>query len=193
MKKTQSNILTKKRALCLALERRAGFKVYTPADFARLSGLIFTDTHQYVSQTTLKRLFGYIEGWQTPRPGVWDILCRYVGYANEEAFSRAYGLAPEAISGQVNTTSLPCREISMGAAIRIEWYPSHRIEAKYLGDCRFEITEAHGTALTAGGTFYLSTLVQGSALLLLDYKPTPEADPIIYEIGRQGGICFETI
>lgn len=42
-------------------------KIKTPADFTYLSGVIFERCGETISETTLKRIWGYIEGYDTTR------------------------------------------------------------------------------------------------------------------------------
>ena len=52
----------------------------SPADFEYLSEQIQDKTHEYLSPTTLKRLFGHIPYDNQPRPYTLSILARYAGY-----------------------------------------------------------------------------------------------------------------
>lgn len=186
--------ISKKAAMCCLIEKQAGFTIKSSADFSRLAELIATQTKEYVSETTLKRLFGYIEGWQNPRPGVWNILSRFVGFANEDAFCKAYGLDPEAISGVVTVDSLPASKLHDGAEVELRWYPDRYLRTRYAKDGIFEILEAQNTRLQAGGRFHTDCFIAGDALLLNPYYPPntdeTESTPILYEIGRTGGIEF---
>lgn len=183
----------RKRALCLAIEKECGFRVRNAADYSRLSKLIYDKMHELISETTLKRLFNYIEGWQNPRPSVWDILCRYAGYVNEDDFLRGNGISPEAISGEILSGRILCNDLKPGGCLTIRWYPDHSVRVEYLGDCEFKILESSGTSLMEGGYFHASVLVNGDSLTVSEYYPTSESRDlrdggILYEIGREGGI-----
>lgn len=187
------NLNTRKRALCNAIERKCGFKVSTPADFTRLSSLIYDEMHEYISDTTLKRVFGYIEGWQNPRPSIWNLLCRYAGFVNEEDFLVGNGVKPEAISGEISSGKILVSEMEPGTRFAINWYPNHSIHIEYIGNNEFKILEKEGTSLKQGGFFKCTVMVDGDSLILSDYYPTEQlrnedAPGILYEIGREGGI-----
>lgn len=187
------DVYLKKRALCNAIERKCGFRVHNAADYARLSNLIYEDTSQSISETTLKRLFGYIEGWQNPRPSIWNILCRYAGYANEEEFLREACINPELISGEVLHSRVLSSSLDVGTRMQILWYPNHSVTVEYLGNSEFKILDASGTSLKPGGFFKTHAFVEGDTLVLADYYPSEkfrrDANPgILYEIGREGGI-----
>lgn len=57
----------------------------TPKDFDFLSEQIFERQHETVSASTLKRIWGYLPG-RTPRQSSLDILSRFAGHTNWEAF-----------------------------------------------------------------------------------------------------------
>lgn len=186
-----------KKALCKLIEEKAGFEIKTPADFSRLAEMIIGQTGSYISVSTLKRLFGYIEGWQNPRPGVWNILSRFVGFANEEAFRKASGLKQEAISGEVMNDVVRAVDLNPGAEIELRWYPDHCMLVRHTEDGNFLILKVVGTHLKPGGTFHADSLVAQDSLLLNPYYPPAEIDgsrkSVLYEIGRTGGIEFTVI
>ena len=74
------------------VERLMGRKLIEARDFEQLSNQIFLHTRDRLSPTTLKRLWGYLrhEEVQT-RQHTLDVLARFVGYKNYEAFCRIKG------------------------------------------------------------------------------------------------------
>lgn len=54
-------------SLRLDIEQSVKRKIRTPYDFEFLSGVIWERLHENISPTTLKRLWGYIEGADTTR------------------------------------------------------------------------------------------------------------------------------
>ena len=55
-------------------------KVKTPNDFIFLGGVIWERTHETISPTTLKRLWGYIDGADKARNSTLRILSRFLGF-----------------------------------------------------------------------------------------------------------------
>ena len=68
------------------IETAVNRRLATPKDFDVLREMIFSRLHILVSATTLKRIWGYIDDNVSTRRGTLDILARYVGYADFEAF-----------------------------------------------------------------------------------------------------------
>ncbi len=71
-----------------SIQSKAGRKMKTPKDFDYLSKCIFETLHEQISPTTLKRLWGYLPENPTPRITTLNILAKYVGHENWDAFCR---------------------------------------------------------------------------------------------------------
>ena len=68
------------------VEETFGREIKTPKDFENLSQVVNDRTDNYISATTLKRMWGYLTEPVTPRKGTLDVLARYVGYKDLDAF-----------------------------------------------------------------------------------------------------------
>lgn len=60
------------------VEKRYGGVVRTSTDYEELSSSIEAETHQMLSASTLKRLFGYVSMRPVPRKSTLDILSQYI-------------------------------------------------------------------------------------------------------------------
>ena len=69
-----------------AVETTVGRKMRTPKDFDFACQQIMSVTGNYVSATTLKRMWGYLSEPVTPRRSTLDILAQYVGKTDWQAF-----------------------------------------------------------------------------------------------------------
>lgn len=69
-----------------AIEQAVGRQMQTPKDFEFLAVCIFDKTHQTVSVSTLKRLWGYTPQYATTRTATLDLLSRFIGYSSWEDF-----------------------------------------------------------------------------------------------------------
>ena len=70
--------------LCKAIETAEGRKMKSPSDFNSLQQHIFEKTHQSISASTLKRVWGYMSGYSSVRPHTLDLLARYIDYRDFE-------------------------------------------------------------------------------------------------------------
>jgi hypothetical protein len=72
------------------IEKALGKTLKTPKDFDFLSECVFEKLHENISPTTLKRLWGYLhDAGSTPRQSTLDLLSRFIGYSDFNAFSVA--------------------------------------------------------------------------------------------------------
>ena len=70
------------------IEKTIGRKMQTPKDFDVLSESIFEKTHQSISSTTLKRLWGYLQEPSIPRSSTLNLLAQYAGFDNWDAYCK---------------------------------------------------------------------------------------------------------
>lgn len=70
------------------IERHVQRVMNTHSDFVWLSQLLHNATGEYISPTTLKRLWGHQTDYCHPSPYTLNLLSRYLGYADYDAFKR---------------------------------------------------------------------------------------------------------
>ena len=68
------------------IEKCLGKKIRTPKDFEQLSDEIFNATHQKLSPTTLKRIWGYVQDSSKPRESTLDIIAQFLNYESWKHF-----------------------------------------------------------------------------------------------------------
>ena len=169
------------------IENAVGRKMKTPRDFDRLSGMIFERTHERLSPTTLKRLFGYLDEGVSPRLFTLDVLSRFLGYKDYAGFLAGSG---EAQSGIVVGERLSAVELPTGRMLRLTWPPDRMCTVRHLGGCRFEVVTAENTKLCVGDTFSCSLFVRHEPLYL-DNLVHCGGVPAAYVAGKRDGIMFE--
>ena len=87
MQKTSPEISELKKRIETDLKH----KMRTPNDFIFLVGAVWERTRQTISPTTLKRLWGYIDGADETRSSTLEILSRFLGYDNWDDFVKEIG------------------------------------------------------------------------------------------------------
>lgn len=70
------------------IEAKVGRKIQTPKDFDYLAACIEEELHDPISVSTLKRLWGYIQSFSSPRFSTLNALAQFVGSESWEAFCR---------------------------------------------------------------------------------------------------------
>ena len=68
------------------IEKEVRRQIKTPYDFEFLSGVIWERLHESISPTTLKRLWGYIDGADTTRRSTLCLLSKFLGHNDWETY-----------------------------------------------------------------------------------------------------------
>lgn len=76
----------KEKILIQRIEEVTASTMTRPRISTSLSQQIFFKTEEMVSPSTLKRLWGYIDSASSPRSYTLDVLARFLGYRDYEAF-----------------------------------------------------------------------------------------------------------
>lgn len=81
-----------KKALLDAIVAQTGLPMRHNNYFKQLCKLIFCETHEHISDTTLKRLWGYVSDQDCePRHTTLDLLARFLGFKSFAQFCELGG------------------------------------------------------------------------------------------------------
>lgn len=178
--------------LCSEIEVALQRKMRTPKDFEFLHGYIFTHRHQFVSTTTLKRVWGYVAEDVQPRIGTLDILARLLCYRDWESYcagSRSEELPSAPAMGKQLSVGAG---LSVGDRIRLTWQPGRVCDVEYMGNSKFRVVASQNTRLRAGNTFRCSLIIEGEPLYI-DRLQQENLPPIAYVCGKRQGVMFEIL
>lgn len=169
------------------IEQSVNRLIRTPSDFEFLVGVIWERMHVTISPTTLKRLWGYIEGADVTRRSTLNILSQFLGYENWEAYlTKLHDSSPEG-SNFIVSKSVQTSSLHKGNTITVSWKPDRTCTFLFLGKLQFRVVVAKNSKLQVGDTFecpffilheplYIDNLIQGNN------PPTP------FVIGTKGGL-----
>lgn len=177
-----------------AIEQAVGYKVKTPKDFEHLAQRIEFRTREHISTSTLKRLWGYVQGYAATRQTTWDILCRFIGYHDVEHFLSATNNGEQAPSSSTlfEGECLYVDELSKGTLLRLSWAPGRVCDVYYEGDYTFHVVASKLTKLTPDSTFRCYIIEQGKPLYISHLRfNTDQQNLFNYVAGMNGGITFE--
>ena len=142
-----------------------------------MSIVIERDTGEFVSSSTLKRLWGYVSLKPIPRVATLDVLCRFIGYPSFAAWREALKHSPDFESGFFSTTYLLSDDLQSGEKLLIGWDPNRLVTLEYLGENRFRVLQSVNSKLRDGDEFMTSQFLLGYPLFIdhLDRAdgPTP--------------------
>lgn len=173
-------------ALRTAVEQKFGCPMRAPRHFTSLSYDIEEALREYLSETTLQRLWLYKAGYRTVAIHSLNVLSRYVGHSDWEAFCAHLKDNSEVESVLFDGESISIKDLKQGSRIRIGWQPDRDCIIEYLGDFRFRAVETHNAKLSAGDTFTCMRMQIGHEMCL-DNLLRGESD-MNYVIGTRNGL-----
>jgi len=162
MNKTAPEILQ----LRLDIEKNISRRVLTPYDFEFLAGAIWERLHENLSPTTLKRLWGYIDGADTARHTTLSLLSQFLGFQDWEAYLKDLATRTDIESQQFVGEGIHTSDLTKGQSIEVTWLPNRRCIFRYLGDSRFEVTKSANAKLQVGDTFTCTYFFKGQPMYL---------------------------
>ena len=185
------------KALINAIESSVGFKVSTPKDFDLLKDIIFNHTSEYISSTTLKRIWGYLAEPLKTRESSLSILAKTIGYSDWNDFRNSYeqGLTENRFPSSPNFGNVinVNTDLQKDDEIMLFWFPDRMCKIKYSGEFNFEVLESENTRLKPGNTFNCHLILEGHPLYISGLMQD-DSKPISYICGKlHGGIRFKKL
>ena len=184
MKDNAQNLLLLRKAV----EESINHKIETSSDFTYLAGVIQGRLKENLSSSTLKRLWGYIDGYKSIRDSTLDILARLIGYPDYETFVCDYCMG-DAVRSSVRIFTEPvyAKDIPVGTSVEIQWNPGRIAIIKHMGNGNFEVISSVNSKIKPGDTFVCHTFYLNQPLFLenLVQGKQPACN---FVIGNKGGL-----
>jgi hypothetical protein len=175
--------------LRLRIETSIKRKIQTPADFDFLRGIIWERTHEQISTSTLKRLWGYVDGVDNARNSTLNVLSKALGYENWDAFILKLKSENVDNSDLVMSESMSSSDLKIGDMLMIAWQPNRVCRLKYLGDNQFEVMESQNSKLKVGDTFRCGLFILGEPVYINDLRQNNgTGEPKLFVIGNKSGL-----
>ena len=175
--------------LRLRIETSIKRKIQTPADFDFLRGIIWERTHEQISTSTLKRLWGYVDGVDNARNSTLNVLSKALGYENWDAFILKLKSENMDNSDLVMSESVSSGDLKIGDRLMIAWQPNRVCRLKYLGDNQFEVMESQNSKLKVGDTFRCGLFILGEPVYINDLRQNNgTGEPKLFVIGNKSGL-----
>ena len=175
--------------LRLRIEASIKRKIETPADFDFLRGIIWERTHEQISTSTLKRLWGYVDGVDNARNSTLNVLSKALGYENWDAFILKLKSENVDNSDLVMSESVSSDDLKIGDMLMIAWQPNRVCRLKYLGDNQFEVMESQNSKLKVGDTFRCGLFILGEPVYINDLRQNNgTGEPKLFVIGNKSGL-----
>lgn len=173
--------------LRLDIESNVSRKIRTPYDFEFLAGAIWERLHENLSPTTLKRLWGYIDGADTTRRTTLCLLSQFLGYVDWESYLESLrernDIQSEAFLGE----GIRTEELQAGDLIELTWLPNRAVVIRYRGEMCFEVVKAENAKIHVGDTFSCAFFMVGQPLYIDNLRQGANA-PVAYVAGQRTGL-----
>ena len=175
--------------LRLRIETSIKRKIQTPADFDFLRGIIWERTHEQISTSTLKRLWGYVDGVDNARNSTLNVLSKALGYENWDAFILKLKSENVDNSDLVMSESVSSSDLKIGDRLMIAWQPNRVCLLNYLGDNKFEVMKSQNSKLKVGDTFRCGLFILGEPVYINDLRQNNGTEePKLFVIGNKSGL-----
>ena len=174
-------------ALKMDIERDLKRRIRTPYDFEFLAGVVWERLHENISPTTLKRLWGYIDGADTTRRTTLCLLSQFLGYQDWEAYLAVLAQRTDVESEAFAGEGLNIDELSQGDLVEVTWLPNRRCVFRYEGNAHFVVTEAENAKLHVGDRFETACFIIGKPLYI-DRLIRGDEPPTAYVAGAKNGL-----
>lgn len=183
--KVDNNHLAKLKQL---IEEAVTYPIVSSTDYERLHQQMQECLHEAVGVSTLKRLWGYVEGYATVRESTLDVMCRFVGYSDWHTFVADYCEVESAqTSRRVLGATLRSEELPVGNCVEIAWNPNRRLVLRHEGVGNYTVIEACNSKVKVGDTFHCERFVMGQPLYVDNMRHADEP-PTLFVLGRLGGL-----
>ena len=179
--------------LRMDIEREVKRKIRTPYDFEFLAGVIWERLHENLSPTTLKRLWGYIDGADTTRRTTLCLLAQFLGFADWEAYRASLAMRTDIESEDFEGEGVHINDLQKGDRVEVTWLPNRRCVFRYEGDAHFTVVEAENAKLQVGDTFDAACFIIGKPMYLDNLKSQMSNDKlqmtnVSYVAGSKNGL-----
>lgn len=178
-------------ALCSAVEKSIHRKMLEHTDFEFLSSAVFSRTHELISATTFKRLWGKIHADYAPSARTVNALAQLLGYPDFDSFRQQQDAGDTPPSNPVLGEHIDVnKDLVIDDEITLYWAPDRVCHIRYTGNYQFVVTRSEKTRLLPGDTFSCNVIINGEQLYLKDLVQAGRP-PVNYICGMKGGIRYE--
>lgn len=164
-------------------------KVKTPTDFDYLSGAVWEQLHETISTSTLKRLWGYVDGASRTRNSTLNLLSRFIGYGDWDDFLKELDNENDVQSEMILTQHIESQHLKEGDMIEVGWLPNRHCLFRYMGNRTFVVEKASNSKLRVGNTFMCSLFVFGEPLYIENLIQEGHP-PIAFVVGNKNGLTL---
>jgi len=169
----------------IAIETRFGKPVRYPKDCIALAEDIYQACKVKISESTVKRLMGFVKGTDQPRQYTLDILANYLGFTDYDTLYS--GIQFQHNSAFQALQSIESDKIPGGTLIEFQYDPNRKVIVKHAGNHTYEVLSSENSKLRSGDIFHTAQFVEGYPLILQDILRDASSQGQ-FIAGKSGGI-----
>ena len=147
------------------IEERFGEPLLYSQQCEALSQSILDYTGETVSETTLKRIFGFSNRKVNPRKSTLDSIAHYLGYLNWASLNDEYEGAPS-ISDFMEVEEVKSDQLNPGKRILISYLPNRKLVLEFLEGNKFKVISAFKSKLLPGDVLTISQIYKDFELIV---------------------------
>lgn len=152
------------------IEMMFGRTCKSPAEFKLLALWINKEKGESVSDSTLRRIWGYSKSQSKTRLSTLTSLARCLGFIDWDEYVLNL-IRKKLIAGDTETAhSLIAKELHTGDRIRLRWNQEAEITIECIDKERFQVIEESNTKFGIGDTFKSNIFRKGAPIICLDIK-----------------------
>ena len=152
------------KLLITEIEKDLNIVVATPSDFTVLSTEIFQRTKTKLSESTLKRIWGYSKYDNSPRISTLNTLARMRGFAHFDDYCQSFLLNSD--SEFIRKSRVDTKDLHISDEVELVWGSSRKVVLKYKGNNNFLVVSSEQSKLEVNDAFALATLITGIPLYI---------------------------
>lgn len=178
-------------ALRKAVENKFCEPLNTSNDFINLSNAILESCNETLSSSTLKRIWGYVKGYNKIRFYSLDILSKFAGYENFDSFIKDLDSKKEIYSNVILSENIKTNELQEGDKIKIGWLPNRECIIEYQNNDEFIVITSKNSKLKSGNTFTCTHFIKNEPLYINNLvQDIVEREPKMFVAGKKSGLTI---
>ncbi len=158
------------KELCRQVEASVNRKISTPADFEFLVGVVWERTHETISVSTLKRMWGYVRGGESLREKTLDQLSRCVGFGSWDEFLKDQYCCNEAERDVCLYDVILSEDVEEGSVVEVSWRHGRKCRLSYLGNNRYQVIETTGGNYALGDIILCAAFYKNGKMFVDDFR-----------------------
>ena len=147
------------------IEEKFGESLLYSQQCEALSQAILDLTGENVSESTLKRIFGFSNRKVEPRKSTLDSIGRFLGYPNWEALEDEYKGSPS-ISDFMDVEKVESKDLKSGTIITLTYHPDRKIDLEFINENKFLVKKSLNSKLQEGDLLTISQIFKDFELIV---------------------------